>query len=204
MQVGNFWLITIDTINGPWHVASLSDGRGAQMPRGINGEYMGRAGSWYIVNKDTGRSKRIGPVKSRGKNWCDEAKAEAKQRNIKLGFSQAYDKDGNLVDPDGMTVQDKAIYWEKEAGRLRSADTERRKELTKYLKDGARICPATWTHIVGAVRELILFRDCAKKAVKRRPVWSDPDKSLEGDSNYVHNNMAVCVEFLQLAERGYK
>jgi len=91
MQVGNFWLITIGTINGPWHVASLNDGRGVRMPRGLYGEDMGHAGSWYIVNKDTGRSKRIGPVKARGKNWCDEARAEAKRRNIVLGYSQAFD-----------------------------------------------------------------------------------------------------------------
>jgi hypothetical protein len=45
-------------------------------------------GSWYIVNKDTGRSRRIGPVKLKGKNWFDEAVTIAKQRNIKLGFSQ--------------------------------------------------------------------------------------------------------------------
>jgi hypothetical protein len=88
MQVGKFWLITIETINGPWHVASLDDHRGAPLTRGMWGENRGRAGSWYIVNKDTGRSKRIGPVKMRGKNWFDEACAVAKQRNIELGFSQ--------------------------------------------------------------------------------------------------------------------
>lgn len=73
MQVGKFWLITTSTLNGPWHVAS---GPGGAM------------GSWYIVNKDTGRSRRIGPVKLKGKNWFDEAVTIAKQRNIKLGFSQ--------------------------------------------------------------------------------------------------------------------
>ena len=88
MQVGKFWLITIDTIKGPWHVASLDDGKGAAMPRGMWGGDMGRAGSWYIVNKDTGKAKRIGPVKMRGKNWCDEARAEAVRRNVALGFTQ--------------------------------------------------------------------------------------------------------------------
>lgn len=88
MQVGPFWLITTETIKGPWHVSSLNDGRGALMPSFYAGGPRPRAGSWYVVNKDTGQSKRIGPVKSRGKNWCDEARAEAKRRNVDLGFSQ--------------------------------------------------------------------------------------------------------------------
>ncbi len=88
MQVGNFWLITTSTINGPWHVSSLNDGQGQLMPAFTSGGTRHRAGSWYIVHKDTGKSKRIGPVKSRGKNWHDEAIKEAKHRNEKLGFSQ--------------------------------------------------------------------------------------------------------------------
>ena len=87
MQVGKFWLITVGTINGPWHVSSLNDRRGQSMGT-LGGRWLGRAGSWYIVNKDNGRSKRMGPVKSRGKNWCDAARDEAKRRNIALGFSQ--------------------------------------------------------------------------------------------------------------------
>jgi hypothetical protein len=147
MQVGKFWLITIGTINGPWHVSSLQDGKGLSMGRGL-----GNAGSWYIVNKDTGRSKRIGPVKMKGKNWFDEARAEAKRRNIELGFSQAYDSEGNLVDPDGMTDKDKAMYWEKEARRLMNLEINKRKELSKLLADP--ICPATWEHIIAKVKEL--------------------------------------------------
>lgn len=88
MQVGKFWLITIETINGPWHVSSLQDGRGITMTRDLSGVRHYRAGSWYIVNKDTGKSKRIGPIKMNGKNWHDEAVAEAKRRNIELGYPQ--------------------------------------------------------------------------------------------------------------------
>lgn len=88
MQVGRFWLITIGTINGPWQVSSWEDGRGQLMPPHRPFGQPHRAGSWYIVNKDTGKSKRIGPVKSRGKNWHDEAVAEAKRRNIALGYAQ--------------------------------------------------------------------------------------------------------------------
>ncbi len=83
MQVGKFWLITVDTIKGPWHVASLDDGKGRDMGHGL-----GRAGSWYIVNKDNGKSKRIGPVRMNGRNYCDEARAEAKRRNVALGYAQ--------------------------------------------------------------------------------------------------------------------
>jgi hypothetical protein len=90
MQVGRFWLITTGTINGPWHVSSLDDGLGQLMPASTTFGKKHRAGSWYIVNKDTGDSRRIGPVKSRGKNWCDEARAEARHRNIALGFKQDY------------------------------------------------------------------------------------------------------------------
>ena len=69
MQVGQFWLITTDTIKGPWHVGSKSGGK-----------------NWYIVNKDTGESHCIGPVRKSGRNFCDEAKAEAKRRNRALGY----------------------------------------------------------------------------------------------------------------------
>lgn len=70
MQVGPFWCITTGTLIGPWHVASLNDGGG-------------RAGSWYIVNVDTKQSKRIGPVRMKGKNWHDEAMDVARERNEK-------------------------------------------------------------------------------------------------------------------------
>jgi hypothetical protein len=69
MQVGPFWLITTSTINGPWHVGSKST-----------------ALKWYIVNKDTGKSKYIGPVTGHGHNYFDEARDEAKRRNNELGF----------------------------------------------------------------------------------------------------------------------
>jgi len=88
MQVGKFWLITIDTINGPWHVSSYNDGLGTLMPAFHPGGKKHRAGSWYIVNKDTGKSERIGSVRARGRNYCDEARDEAKRRNRELGFPQ--------------------------------------------------------------------------------------------------------------------
>ena len=84
MQVGRFWLITTDTINGPWHVASLDD------PRSVRGD-------WYVVNKDTGKSKLIGPVRSRGTNYCDRARAEAIRRNEALGFKQEDGKQAHIV-----------------------------------------------------------------------------------------------------------
>ena len=74
MQVGPFWCITVGTLIGPWHVSSL-------MPALTPGGKKHRAGSWYIVNKDTGDSRRVGPVKARGKNWHDAAITEAKRRN---------------------------------------------------------------------------------------------------------------------------
>lgn len=88
MQVGKFWLITINTINGPWHVSSLNDGLGALMPAFHAGGKRHRGGSWYIVNKDTGDAERIGSVRSKGTNYCDRAKEEAKRRNRELGFPQ--------------------------------------------------------------------------------------------------------------------
>jgi hypothetical protein len=82
MQVGRFWLITTNTIIGPWHVSSLNDGRGVSMGEGM------KAGSWYVVNKNTGKSKRIGPVRLKGTNYCDKAKEEAVRRNALEGFEQ--------------------------------------------------------------------------------------------------------------------
>jgi len=63
MQVGRFWLITLETIDGPWHVGSTHDK------------------CWYIVHKDTGKSKKIGPVKTRGSSNFEKAYAEAIRRN---------------------------------------------------------------------------------------------------------------------------
>lgn len=88
MQVGKFWLITIDTINGPWHVSSYNDGLGTLMPAFHSGGKKHRAGSWYIVHKDTGDAERIGSVRSKGTNYCDRAKEEAIRRNRALGYPQ--------------------------------------------------------------------------------------------------------------------
>jgi hypothetical protein len=104
------------------------------------------------------------------------------------------------ADPDSMTDAVKATYWQMKFRELQAREETARAELAKYLANP--ICPATWHHIVGAVRELLLFRDCAKKAQPRRAILSDPDNGKEGDPNYVNNNLAVCLEFLNLAERG--
>jgi hypothetical protein len=61
--VNGFHLITIDTLIGPWHVGSRND------------RY------WYIVNRVTGRSRKIGPVRMRGTNYFDKAEEEADRRN---------------------------------------------------------------------------------------------------------------------------
>lgn len=69
MRVGRFWLVTIDTINGPWHVGSKDNEL-----------------KWYIVNRETGHSEYIGRVTGHGHNYFDEARDEAKRRNRELGF----------------------------------------------------------------------------------------------------------------------
>jgi hypothetical protein len=65
MQVGLFWVIT--ELEGPWQVGERTG------PTSDN--------FWYIVNKDTGESKKIGPVRLRGTNYFDRAEAEAVRRN---------------------------------------------------------------------------------------------------------------------------
>ena len=63
MEFNGWWLITIGTLDGPWHVAS-------SYPSG-----------WVIVNILTDKSKYIGPVRRKGTNYFDRAEAEAKRRN---------------------------------------------------------------------------------------------------------------------------
>jgi hypothetical protein len=91
--------------------------------------------------------------------------------------------------------KNKAEYWEREYRKIQAVEEAARRELANYLKDP--ICPATWTHIVCAVRELLLFRDCAKKAEPRN---NETDTALQ----YTKKNLAVCLEFLNLAERRAK
>lgn len=67
MQYYQFWIHTINTLRGPWHVSAY-------------GNY------WYIVNIETGEHKRIGRVggprgNGRGTNYHDRAIEEAKRRN---------------------------------------------------------------------------------------------------------------------------
>jgi len=66
-MTGDFVTITDSTLDGPWHVGW----RDSSTPDK----------NWYIVNKDTGKSKKIGPVRMSGTNYCDKAREEAKRRN---------------------------------------------------------------------------------------------------------------------------
>lgn len=62
MQVGSFWVITMNTLKGPWHVTN-------------------KGNIWYIINILTGTTKKIGKVRGHGTNYCDRAKDIAKERN---------------------------------------------------------------------------------------------------------------------------
>lgn len=58
--------------DGPWQVCS-------------GGPFTGYSDrTWYIVNIETGKTKKIGPVTGKGKNYHDAACEEAKRRNIPL------------------------------------------------------------------------------------------------------------------------
>ena len=58
---------TDNTLTGPWHVCSYRTSR-----------------FWYIINIETRVTRKIGPVKSKGSNNCDKARALARARNEKL------------------------------------------------------------------------------------------------------------------------
>lgn len=67
MQLGPFWIISLGTQKGPWHIS-----------------YYAKA--WYIVNiiKNKNGSvecKRIGSVRGRGINHCDRARETARKLN---------------------------------------------------------------------------------------------------------------------------
>lgn len=66
-----------------WEVQSINDGRGSLL-HGPGGPGSNRSNSWYIVDTETGRSKRVGPVTLRGTNYYDRAVALAAERNKKL------------------------------------------------------------------------------------------------------------------------
>ena len=65
MQVGSWWVITGNTLKGPWHVTS----------KGKN---------WYIINILTETTVKIGPFRMSGMNYCDRAKMIARDRNEKF------------------------------------------------------------------------------------------------------------------------
>jgi hypothetical protein len=65
------WMITVDTITGPWHVASYLHRTPIREPKTM----------WCVVNMLTGDACRIGPAKGRGVNYCDRARDEARSRN---------------------------------------------------------------------------------------------------------------------------
>ena len=67
----DMWMITIEVLTGPWHVAS-SDKPQGDVPS---------ANHWYIVNMLTGKSKKIGRVRTTGMNFCDRATVIARERN---------------------------------------------------------------------------------------------------------------------------
>ena len=62
MQVGSYWIFTMQTIKGPWQVTS-------------KGNY------WFIYNILTHTIKKIGKVRGHGLNYCDRAKEIARERN---------------------------------------------------------------------------------------------------------------------------
>lgn len=67
MQVGPFWLITVGTLKGPWHVSAYQN-------------------AWHIVNIIKEKSggiecKKIGKVRGHGMNYCDRAREIARERN---------------------------------------------------------------------------------------------------------------------------
>lgn len=113
-----------------------------------------------------------------------------------------------ILDPEGMSdseLRELVLFWETKYRELQKIEETSRGELAKYLADP--VCPATWHHIVGAVRELLLFRDCAKKVAPRQPIIpklfgeGTLDGLVESDKDWVRSNFNACVEFLQLAER---
>jgi len=65
------WMITIDTLVGPWHVASSLHHTPIRTPKTM----------WYVVNMLTGDACKIGPAKGKGVNYCDRARDEARRRN---------------------------------------------------------------------------------------------------------------------------
>lgn len=62
MYENKFHITTISTLRGPWHVGSKDL-------------------FWYVVNVENGKSRKIGPFRNKGTNYCDRAKEMARERN---------------------------------------------------------------------------------------------------------------------------
>lgn len=60
-----WWLLTGGHGTGPWFKANKDN-------------------NWYIVNVETGQSKKVGPVRRKGTNYSDKASEMAQQRNDEI------------------------------------------------------------------------------------------------------------------------
>ena len=80
MEFNGHWLITINTLDGPWHVSSGVHIGHHKERLDANGKPI--INGWHIVNILTGRTKWIGPVRMKVTNYFDRATAMAKERNV--------------------------------------------------------------------------------------------------------------------------
>ena len=69
---------------------------------------------WHILNTVTGKSKAIGPVKSKGSNNHDKANAECLRRNLKdFGKEVKVTTDGLQYDRNGNYIAGQVAWKEK-------------------------------------------------------------------------------------------
>ena len=78
MEFLGLWIITIGTLDGPWHVTSKHTSQQWGVPhRATRGTDV-----WMVVNILTGSTKVIGPSgRGKGVNYFDRSKDEATKRN---------------------------------------------------------------------------------------------------------------------------
>lgn len=55
-------------------------------------------------------------------------------------------------DPESMSDEQKAYFWEQEYRKLADSEEKARKELANLLADP--VCPATWGHIIDKVKKM--------------------------------------------------